>query len=271
MCGVTDLEIGWSWFFSFLMLHIFTATFVSLVCLSLFPSSNFILLLIFWQLCFLGFIVLSLLIAAMTAKSTRGVLIGLLVIFGGYFLTLAASFDTGSAGLISLVSLHPVAAMSYGLQEIGRLESAGVGLNWSTMTSTDSPSGYTFASCFGNLLFSSLFLGLFTWYLNRTIAPDYGQALPYYFPFTSAYWFPSSVKHEEVNGNEDRTTDEHTPIEPISDALKQQTRDGESIEIRSLRKDFGEKVAVDGLDLSMYNGQITALLGHNGGESKLLA
>jgi ABC-type multidrug transport system ATPase subunit len=31
-----------------------------------------------------------------------------------------------------------------------------------------------------------------------------------------------------------------------------------------LRKHFGEKVAVDGLNLSIYNGQVTALLGHNG-------
>jgi ATP-binding cassette, subfamily A (ABC1), member 3 len=267
MCGVTDLEIGWSWFFSFLILHIFTALFVTLVSMSLFPKSNFLLLLIFWELCFLGFIVLSLLISTMTAKSTRGVLIGLLVVFGGYFLTLAANYETGSAAVISLISLHPVAAMSYGLSEIGRLESLGVGVTWSSITTTDSPSGYTFASTFGNLIFSSLFLGLFTWYLNRTIAPDYGQALPVYFPFTSAYWCPHSVKHEEFKGTEDNTTDDSTPIEPVSDALKQQTRDGESIEIRSLRKDFGEKVAVDGLDLSMYNGQITALLGHNGGRA----
>jgi ABC-type multidrug transport system ATPase subunit len=31
-----------------------------------------------------------------------------------------------------------------------------------------------------------------------------------------------------------------------------------------LKKSFGEKKAVNGLDLTMYNGQIFALLGHNG-------
>lgn len=34
--------------------------------------------------------------------------------------------------------------------------------------------------------------------------------------------------------------------------------------IRDLRKNFGGKAAVDGLDLTIYEGQIFALLGHNG-------
>jgi ABC-type polysaccharide/polyol phosphate transport system ATPase subunit len=36
------------------------------------------------------------------------------------------------------------------------------------------------------------------------------------------------------------------------------------ISIRNLRKVFGEKVAVAGTSLNLYEGQITALLGHNG-------
>ena len=36
------------------------------------------------------------------------------------------------------------------------------------------------------------------------------------------------------------------------------------IEIEGLRKEFGGKVAVEDVDLKVYRGQITALLGHNG-------
>lgn len=36
------------------------------------------------------------------------------------------------------------------------------------------------------------------------------------------------------------------------------------VEIRGLRKVFGDKVAVAGTHLKMYQGQIMALLGHNG-------
>ncbi|CAB9510069.1 Retinal-specific ATP-binding cassette transporter [Seminavis robusta] len=264
MMGVTDLEIGWSWFLSFWMFHIITATFVTLISASLFPASDFLLLFIFWQFCFLGFVVMSMMCSTFTAKTTRGVLIALLVVFAGFFFTLAADVETGSTGTISLLSLHPVTAMSYALLEVGRLENIGVGLTTDSMATTDAPSGYTFVSAYGNLVFSCIFMGIFTWYFNRTIAPDYGQALPFYFPFTTSYWFPSSVKHAEVKDNDGDGVDDNTPIEPVSDSLKQQTRDGQSIEIKSLKKDFGEKLAVDGLNLSMYNGHITALLGHNG-------
>jgi ABC-type multidrug transport system ATPase subunit len=36
------------------------------------------------------------------------------------------------------------------------------------------------------------------------------------------------------------------------------------MKVRGLKKKFGEKEAVRGVDLTMYNGQIFALLGHNG-------
>lgn len=54
----------------------------------------------------------------------------------------------------------------------------------------------------------------------------------------------------------------------VPDALSRQLRDGNCVAMRDLRKDFqtptGIKKAVDGLSLTLYSGQITALLGHNG-------
>ena len=36
------------------------------------------------------------------------------------------------------------------------------------------------------------------------------------------------------------------------------------MKVRGLKKSFGQKQAVKGVDLTMYSGQIFALLGHNG-------
>lgn len=36
------------------------------------------------------------------------------------------------------------------------------------------------------------------------------------------------------------------------------------MKVRGLKKKFGEKYAVNGVNLTMYKGQIFALLGHNG-------
>ena len=263
MMGVTDLELGWSWFLSFWGLHIITALLVTLISAQLFENSDFFLLFIFWEMCFLGFVILSLLVATLVSKATRGVLIGLLVIFAGYFLTLAVDVETGNTGTISLLSLHPVTAMSYALLEVGRLENLGIGVTGSSISTTDAPSGYTFAAAYGNLFLSIIIMGVLTWYLNRVIPPDYGQAQPFWFPFSRGYWSPNTAL--TVEGTESvEAGNENVPIEPVSDLLKQQDRDGKNIEIKNLRKDFGEKVAVDGLNLTMYNSQISCLLGHNG-------
>ncbi|KAF1333137.1 Atp-binding protein, partial [Globisporangium splendens] len=58
-------------------------------------------------------------------------------------------------------------------------------------------------------------------------------------------------------------------VEPVNAVLQVQEQKGTCLQLRGLRKTFTledgeEKVAVEGLDLSMYCGQITALLGHNG-------
>ena len=57
-------------------------------------------------------------------------------------------------------------------------------------------------------------------------------------------------------------------VEDVPDGLKQQIKDGTCISIRGLNKYFhtttGRKVAVDNLDLDLYSGQISCLLGHNG-------
>ena len=54
------------------------------------------------------------------------------------------------------------------------------------------------------------------------------------------------------------------PNEKVSAALVEQEFEGKGVHIRGLSKRFGDKTAVDNLNLSMYAGQVFALLGHNG-------
>ncbi|ETN23728.1 hypothetical protein PPTG_20697 [Phytophthora nicotianae INRA-310] len=58
-------------------------------------------------------------------------------------------------------------------------------------------------------------------------------------------------------------------VEPVNAVLSEQECKGTCLQIRGLRKEFpsddgGVKVAVHGLNLTLYAGQISALLGHNG-------
>jgi ABC-type multidrug transport system fused ATPase/permease subunit len=264
MMSVKESDIGWSWWVSFFGFHLLTSVGAAAISTQLYSNSSALLLWIFWEFTFLAIISFAFFLSSLFHLATRATLVGLLVFFVGYFLTLVVDFETSSVGSISLVSLHPVGAFAFGLQEIGRLEDNGVGLNADTIANTDSPSGYTFGNTLQNLIFDCILWGVLSWYLNRVMRSDYGRPLVWYFPFTLAYWCPGSVKAPSTEGDEEVVYQDGIAVEEVSKTLKDQAADGKTIEIRSLKKAFGEKIAVDGLSMSFYNGQISALLGHNG-------
>lgn len=188
----------------------------------------------------------------------------------GVFLTLAVDYQEGSTGVVGLLSLHPITAFSFGLLEIGRLEDQGIGITLDSIRNSENPSGFTFFNALQALVVDMILWGIVTWYLNRVITPDFGQALKWYFPFTVNYWKcgtsdigpPPSTGLEGLDQTDEEVNDGIIPIEGVSNTLKNQTNS--NIIIRHLGRTFGDKTAVENLSMTMYNGQVTALLGHNG-------
>jgi ABC-type multidrug transport system fused ATPase/permease subunit len=264
MMSVSESDINWAWFMSFFLFNVFTATFTSIAASSVYENSGSFLMWIFWMLTFVDIIVFSMVISALTSKPTRGIVIGLLVFFIGYFVAISTDFEKLDSGILGIISLHPVAAFSYGLQEIGRLEDLGIGITSDSIDATDSPSGYTFRNTLIALIVDSIVWGVMAWYLNRVIPPDYGQAYPFWFPFSPSYWLPGRAATQQFDGEGAYEYPPEVPVEPVGEALQRQSERGENIVIRGLTKVFGDKIAVDRLNLTMYSGQITALLGHNG-------
>ena len=202
---------------------------------------------------------------------------GLLGEYGAFYFQLSRFCYEGGAEALTnffqrLFSLHPVAAFSYGIQELGRLEDEGVGLKSSTVGDNDNKSGYTFNKSIQAMIIDSLVWGILTWYLNRVIPPDFGQALPWWFPFSRSYWFPktlrSSLAEEDVM--EEETLRSSIPFERVDETLERQSQNGENIEVHRLRKNFGKTIALDGLTMKIYKNHITALLGHNGTSSQTI-
>jgi len=221
------------------------------------------LIFFFWLFTFGSIITFCLFLASLFSKASRATLVSILLFFVGFFLTLFVDYQNSGPGLISMASLHPVAAFALGIAEIGRLEDLGIGISRTSIFETDSPSGYTFSNTLSNLLFSMIFWGIAGWYSNRVSSGDYGQALPCYFPCSLSYWCPGSVATPDQDQTELQYPKD-VPVQPVSSALKDQLAQGNGIQVRKLNKVFGEKTAVDDLQLNFYSGQITALLGHNG-------
>lgn len=261
MMSVRECDIEFSWFCTFVTKHMITATCTAAVSSILYEAASLVLLWLFWVLTFLAVIAFSITCSALASKSSRAIVVGLLAFFSGAFLTMAVDFQTSSPSVLSLVSLHPVAAFSYGIRLLGYLEDLDLGLTRETINYEENTSALTMLAVYRFLAMDTILWSILAWYLNRVVAPDYGQALPFWFPFDVSAWF--GITRNFPSFVSSCSTDDAIQ-ERVGNALKKQTEQGESIEIRNLRKEFDGKPAVNGLNLTMYNGQITALLGHNG-------
>ena len=79
MMSATESDIGWSWFATFFLFHLVTATAVSGVSMALFDNSKGIYLWVFWVFAFLAITVFSMFLSTLLTKTTRAVMLGLLM------------------------------------------------------------------------------------------------------------------------------------------------------------------------------------------------
>ena len=263
MMSVSISAIEWSWFVSLCSFYFPSSLLVTVTSTQLFSNSSFFMLFIFWILVFLSSIIFAITIASFMSKTSRATMIGVMIYFIGYFVSVFFDYTTFNPSIIAFLSLHPVVAFGFGLQVIGSLEDDKVGLIKSTFSFSDNPSGYSFSTSLGHLIMDIFIWGILSLYLNRVVQGEYGRANPLYFPFTKKFWFPNSVNDSHAKKKEIGSY-EGVTVEPVSDALREQEKHGKSIELYNLTRNFGQKTAVNNLTLSMYSGQITALLGHNG-------
>jgi ATP-binding cassette, subfamily A (ABC1), member 3 len=269
MMSVVESDIGWAWFSTFASFNIISAICAAVVSTVLYEHSSFSLLATFWILSILATTVYCMTMSTFTSKTSRAVLIGLLVYFSGVFFTIAVDYRTGNPAAIALICLHPAAAFGYGIKILGFLEDREIGLVHSSLRYSDGNSELSMSNILQYLCIDVIIWGLLSWYFNRIMVPDFGQALPFWFPFDVSYWFPrrrpdSNIEEDPCSSTSSGELSSAIPVEPVSDVLKGQAERGKSIEIHSLRKAYGDTIAVDGLNLSIYSGQVTALLGHNG-------
>ncbi|KAG9486662.1 hypothetical protein GDO78_006835 [Eleutherodactylus coqui] len=155
--------------------------------------------------------------------------------------------------------LSPV-AFGFGCEVFALFEEQGVGVQWSNLL--DSPlqeDGYSLTTSSFMMLFDTLLYGLMTWYIEAVFPGQYGIPRTWYFPFTKSYWCGEKPKNIQHHSSLQRESSEVCMEEEPSHLSL-------GVSIQNLVKIYrhGKKVAVDGLSLSFYEGQITSFLGHNG-------
>uniref|UniRef100_A0A8C9Y565 P-type phospholipid transporter n=1 Tax=Sander lucioperca TaxID=283035 RepID=A0A8C9Y565_SANLU len=160
-----------------------------------------------------------------------------------------------------IVSLLSPVAFGFGCEYFALFEEQGVGIQWSNLLASPlEEDSYNLTTSISLMLFDAVLYGIMTWYIENVFPGQYGIPRPWYFPFTKSYWCGEKENNNistplSKKGNAEAVCIEEEPshIEP-------------GVYIENLVKVYshGKKLAVDGLSLRFYKGQITSFLGHNG-------
>ncbi|CAL2029810.1 unnamed protein product [Caenorhabditis brenneri] len=134
--------------------------------------------------------------------------------------------------------------------------------SWSDLYEMSNPDlGVSVELCMAMLLVDTAVFLILAWYISAVAPGEYGVRQPLYFPFTLKYWAPGLYKNRV-----ELIDDEHFDVIPTSDSFDSEpTNLNLTVHINSMSKVYenGTK-ALDCLNLRLYEGQITGLLGHNG-------
>uniref|UniRef100_A0A671URS7 ATP-binding cassette, sub-family A (ABC1), member 1A n=1 Tax=Sparus aurata TaxID=8175 RepID=A0A671URS7_SPAAU len=173
-----------------------------------------------------------------------------------YVLCVAWQDYVGFGAKVVVSLLSPV-AFGFGCEYFALFEEQGVGIQWSNLLASPlEDDSYNLTTSISLMLFDAVLYGIMTWYIEAVFPGQYGIPRSWYFPFTRTYWCG-----EKENNNLS------TPLSKKAVCIEEEPGHIEpGVYIENLVKVYshGKKLAVDGLSLRFYNGQITSFLGHNG-------
>ncbi|XP_023284363.1 ATP-binding cassette sub-family A member 12 [Seriola lalandi dorsalis] len=284
MMGVNPLSHFFAWFLecaAYLVLTIFILTLV-LKYGRILPSSDGFLL--FLYLCDYGLSILafSYLISSFFDKTyiagLSGSLLYILCFFP--FIVVMALETNLTFSQKSALSVFSPTCFSYASQYISRYESQGEGIHWSnSYTSPIAGDTASFGWLCWLMLIDSVLYFIIGAYIRMVFPGKYGIPAPWYFPFKASFWADlcCCIKSKSEVGRGLLFTNIMQGNQPVfnDDKGKGQStlssQDGEDfsalpvgVALHGLGKIYGDRVAIENLNVSFYEGHVTSLLGHNG-------
>ncbi|KAJ8371671.1 hypothetical protein AAFF_G00303470 [Aldrovandia affinis] len=263
--GLNNGTLWLSWFISSLIPLLISASFLVLLLKmgNLLPYSDPGVVFLFLGSFAVVTIMQCFLISTLFSRANLAAACGGIIYFTLYlpYVLCVAWQDYVGFGAKVFASLLSPVAFGFGCEYFALFEEQGVGIQWSNLLSSPlEEDSYSLTTSIVLMFFDAFLYGVMTWYIEAVFPGMYGIPRPWYFPFTKSYWCGESGVNSAATplgrkGNADTVCIEEEPthLQP-------------GVFIKNLVKVYshGNKLAVDGLTLGFYEGQITSFLGHNG-------
>eukprot|EP01012_Entosiphon_sulcatum_P031379 TRINITY_DN394_c0_g1_i9.p1 TRINITY_DN394_c0_g1~~TRINITY_DN394_c0_g1_i9.p1 ORF type:complete len:1686 (-),score=308.54 TRINITY_DN394_c0_g1_i9:70-5127(-) len=259
MMGLNPASYPLSWLVT-TTVEQFTGSFLATVVMRmLFTKGDFLLIFILILLFNLSSVGVCFFLGSLFSKSRTASLFSVLYLFVNVLPILVLPDDIINS-VKGILGLMLAMGFGYAIQQVTGLEGVARGAAWSDVWHGDYPIGLSII-----LLLSDVFFYHFlAWYCGHIIPGEFGVPKKPWFLFTREYWRPDSEDEGEHLSRPKAVASCSPPDNLIEQVASAQALDGK-VHISGLRRVFeGNAVAVQGLDLTMYEGQITVLLGHNG-------
>ncbi|RHZ28886.1 hypothetical protein DYB31_013829, partial [Aphanomyces astaci] len=271
--GVSERAIVLSWYATYGGVFLAAAVLQAAAgSVNLFPNTNVLLSFVFFFVFGLAVLSYGFMVSALFSKARTGAYVGIIGFFGMYLVSAAFTPDTDERVKTWSCLLAPV-ALSFGTSALASAETNSLGLSFAN--ANDPFNNFRFATSLWMLAVDVVLYTLLGMYFELVVPKEYGVPLSWHFPCT--FWMksrqapPSTYALADTHDN-----DKDVPMEDMGLDMRLQETSGDALCIQNLRKVFavpgGVKVAVKGINLTMYKNQITCLLGHNGaGKTTLIS
>uniref|UniRef100_A0A7N8YF53 ATP-binding cassette, sub-family A (ABC1), member 12 n=1 Tax=Mastacembelus armatus TaxID=205130 RepID=A0A7N8YF53_9TELE len=268
MMGVNPFSHFCAWFVECAAYLLITIVILTLVlnCGTILPNSNGFIL--FLYLCDYGLSVIafSYLVSSFFDKTYIAGLSGsLLYVFCFFPFIVVMSVETNlTLAQKSALSLFSPACFSYASQYVSRYESQGEGIQWSnTYSSPLAGDSASFGWLCWLMLIDSILYFLIGAYIRMVFPGKYGIPAPWYFPFKASFWAEMCccVKSKSKVGKGLLFSNIMQKNQPVFSDEKGLPV---GVALHGLSKIYGDRAAIQNLNVSFYEGHVTSLLGHNG-------
>ena len=261
MMGLKGSAYWCSWISFYFIIYTFNCIIITIIIdgMNVFPYSNPGLISLYFWLFGLSCLTFTIFMSVFFSKSRSAVLVGIPIFLGTYFVSFAVDDALMSTSKKAGASLLPYVAFSLGTTVITNLKTGQKGMNLDN--SDYEVFKFTHGLYFAMIVIDIVYMGILAAYLKAVWPNEWGVKKPWYFLFTSNFW---CSKKGRVNQGISEKVEWGDAFEPEDHNLETQKENGKAMIVRGLVKKFDEKVAVDGLNLDIYEGQIFGLLGHNG-------